>query len=164
MTKKILLFLTILSGIFCTQLNLNGKTEVLYSENSRSKLNVEVHIGDISVETIGINGQNFTRLVLPDGHASTITGEPQLPQIHRLIEIPQDAIPRIEILYMEKREIESSDVGIFHHVFPAQPSLSKSQDADDVLFIQNNTVSRISPPTLSKYMSIPFFANLGSSS
>ena len=82
----------------------------------------------------------FTRLSLPNFHISRDEGEPELPEIHRLIEIPHNAIPRIEIVYSSYTDHYLSDLGLETLIYPAQPSLSKSQNIDDVPFVLNEEV------------------------
>jgi len=80
----------------------------------------------------------FSRLNLTNYHLSKDEGDPELPEIHNLIEIPQDANPRIEIVTSEYKDYILSDYNINSPIYPAQPSLSKSQNPEDVPFVINN--------------------------
>ena len=44
------------------------------------------------------NEGEYTHLSLPNFHLSRDIGEPELPEIHKLIEIPYNSVPRIEIV------------------------------------------------------------------
>ena len=78
--------------------------------------------------------------MLPNFHRSNDIGAPELPEIHRLIELPQGANPRVEIISETIEEINLAELGIKNPVFPAQPSLSKSQNASDVPFEWNQAI------------------------
>ena len=96
-----------------------------------------IQSGDIVVQPIIVDEGDFVRISLPGFHTSNEIGDPELPQLHKLIEIPQNAVPRIEIISEEVEYYNLSDFGIDDPIFPHQPSLSKSQDPDDVPFEWN---------------------------
>ncbi|MCK4665026.1 MAG: T9SS type A sorting domain-containing protein [Bacteroidales bacterium] len=61
-------------------------------------------------------------------------GSPNIPVISKLIEIPYDAKVKFNIISYDEEIIELADRGIKDKIMPAQPSLSKSDDADKVPF------------------------------
>ena len=85
----------------------------------------------------------FLHLNLPGYHSSKIIGHPELPQIHRLIEIPQNAKPRIEIIGFEITEYHISEFSQLDRIFPAQPSLAKNQSKENVDFELNQHIYSI---------------------
>ena len=55
-------------------------------------------------------------------------GNPKLPVQMKLIEIPVNAVPRVEIIDYEMHEYNLSDFGLMYPVIPAQPPYPKSDD------------------------------------
>ena len=130
------------SLLFGTSLiDVNGKeTKFELEQLAPSILNVKITTGDILSFSKEHNNMKFTRLSLPNFHISRDEGEPELPEIHRLIEIPHNAIPRIEIVHSNYTDYYLSDLGLETLIYPAQPSLSKSQNIDEVPFVFNEEV------------------------
>ena len=128
--------------IFATQsIELNGETtDFQINPQGQMSLSVSVEMGDLEVQTIQTERGEFSRLVLPNFHRSNELGAPELPEVHRLIELPQDAMPRVEIVSETIEEINLAELGIENPIFPAQPSLSKSQNANDVPFEWNQEI------------------------
>ena len=80
-----------------------GITKLIIDQDSKISLDVSMKSGDIQVTTIEVDKGEFVRISIPGFHMSSEIGNPELPQIHKLIEIPQDAMPRIEV---ENEEFE----------------------------------------------------------
>ena len=55
-------------------------------------------LGDVSINEIENNSQEFITINTPGSYNSKVIGEPQLPQFNQLIEIPSEANCRIEII------------------------------------------------------------------
>ena len=143
MIRKITIFIPLMWGILYATavINVNGAdTEFKLQQISPAILNVSLTIGDIVTFTEMTDEGEYTRLSLPNFHISRDAGEPELPEIHRLIEIPQDASPRIEILSSSYRDYSLADLGIENPIYPAQPSLSKSQNPGDIPFNINENL------------------------
>ena len=112
----------------------DGQTVFELIAESPLVVNVHVDIDKIDIEEyIGDNGR-FSILTLPGYHKSNIIGSPELPQLNKLIEIPQNASPKVEVIDYEIEYYKLYDYDISYPVFPHQPSLSKSQKSEDVLF------------------------------
>ena len=140
MIKLITFFIPMILGfVFATSvIEVSGtETEFHLQQISPSVLNINMTTGDIVTFSENSDEGEFTRLSLPNFHISRDVGEPELPEVHSLIEIPQDAFPSIEILSSSYRDYSLSDLGIESPIYPAQPSLSKSQNPGDVPFAIN---------------------------
>ena len=96
--------------------------------------------GDLFLNNIDMDEGSFTFIQFQGFHQSNIIGSPELPEIHKLIEIPQNAVPRIEVVNEELEYYSLGDYGIEDPAFPHQPSLSKSQDPDDKPFEWNEVL------------------------
>ena len=143
MLRNITFFTPLICGIiFATSvIQVSGnETEFNLQQVNPSVLNVSIATGDIVTFSEMTNEGEFTRLSLPNFHLSRDVGEPELPEIHRLIEIPQDALPYIEIVSSNYRDYSLADLGIESPIYPAQPSLSKSQNPGDIPFTINTDV------------------------
>ena len=143
MYRKIAIFISLIWGfIFSASIiEVNGnETEFDILQINPSVLSVNITIGDIVTFTEMTDEGEYTRMSLPNFHISRDAGEPELPEIHRLIEIPQDASPRIEILSSSYRDYSLADLGIENPIYPAQPSLSKSQNPGDIPFNINENL------------------------
>ena len=143
MLKKMTIFIPITLGfIFASSvIEVSGnETEFILQQVSPSVLNVNMTTGDIVTFSENSDEGEFTRLSLPNFHISRDVGEPELPEVHSLIEIPQGAEPRIEIISSSYRDYFLADLGIETPIYPAQPSLSKSQNPGDIPFTINTAV------------------------
>ena len=89
-----------------------NETEFNLQQVNPSVLNVSIATGDIVTFSEMTNEGEFTRLSLPGFHLSHDVGEPELPEIHSLIEIPQDALPHIEIVSSNYQDYSLADLGI----------------------------------------------------
>ena len=140
MLKNMTLFVVILWGIIyaTSVIEVNGNmTEFDINQASPSVMHVNITTGDIVTFTEMTDDGQYTRLSLLNFHLSRDVGEPELPEIHSLIEIPQEALPRIEIIESTYRDYSLEDLGIENPIYPAQPSLSKSQNPGDIPFTIN---------------------------
>ncbi|MDP7027201.1 MAG: C25 family cysteine peptidase [Candidatus Marinimicrobia bacterium] len=140
MLKNMTLFVILLWGIIyaTSVIEVNGNmTEFDINQASPSVMHVNITTGDIVTFTEMTDDGQYTRLSLPNFHLSRDVGEPELPEIHNLIEIPQEALPRIEIIESTYRDYSLEDLGIENPIYPAQPSLSKSQNPGDIPFTIN---------------------------
>ena len=91
-----ILIITFFSFCFNSTLNTYNDYSVTYHYNDEHVFNVKIEVGDILLSPININNQDFIRLNTPGSYLSRNIGEPEIPQFNQLIEIPHNAIPRIE--------------------------------------------------------------------
>ena len=143
MLRNITFFITLLSGIVSSSqiIDVSGAdTEFKMQQINPSILHVSMTTGDIVTFSENSDEGEFTRLSLPNFHISRDVGEPELPEVLSLIEIPQGAEPRIEIISSSYRDYFLADLGIETPIYPAQPSLSKSQNPGDIPFTINTAV------------------------
>ena len=67
-------------------------------------------------------------------------GNPNLPVISKLIEIPLNSKAVIKVVSYDEKIIELKDYNLLKEIIPAQPSLSKSDDSKDVPFHKNQSI------------------------
>ena len=95
-----------------------NETEFDMYQASPSVIHVNITTGDIVTFTEMTDDGEYTRLSLPGFNLSRDVGEPELPEIHSLIEIPQEALPRIEIIESSYRDYSLTDLGIESPIYP----------------------------------------------
>ncbi len=101
-------------------------TEIL--QNDYSVFAVQNSVAAIHASKIKTEDQNFIRLDVEGYGFSNHIGEPQLPVLKKLIEIPLGADLEIFFTYKSYKDLSLSDFNLHDYILPVQPSLSKSQD------------------------------------
>ena len=137
MIQKIIciLFIALSVCMASVRIPVSGINPELLLDNSPSyHLSVSVQSGDLFLETVNIESDAFASIRFNGYHSSNIIGSPKLPEIHSLIELPQSSMPRIEIVSEEIEYYSLADFGITNVLYPHQPSLSKSENPEDVPF------------------------------
>lgn len=83
-----------------------------------------------SFNTLALNTikGNFVELMAEGYSKSNVYGNPELPVLSKLIEIPAGAVPEITVVSFEVTEYKLSDFGISDKLFPAQPPQPKSSN------------------------------------
>ncbi|MDD5719335.1 MAG: C25 family cysteine peptidase [Candidatus Krumholzibacteria bacterium] len=109
---------------------------------SKAGLTYNIEVGELRALNVSTKGGEFTQLFIPGFHNSMIEGAPQLPQMNRLIAVPADGDVRVEVTNVVTRTLKLADFGLVHPLFPHQPSLSKSQNIDDVPFVYDEAAYR----------------------
>ena len=113
--SKILIYLCLALNIIWAniQIPVSGENTVYnLSQDNSTVLSGKIITGDIQVQSVNTSEGTFNRIVLPGFHTSNRIGFPELPQIHRLIELPQGASPRFEIIFEEVEYYQLSDFDI----------------------------------------------------
>ncbi|MBN1337800.1 MAG: choice-of-anchor D domain-containing protein [Bacteroidales bacterium] len=80
----------------------------------------------------------FTQIMVSDYGFSIQEGNPKLPVLRKLIEMPHSGNFEVNIISMSHRDIYLGDYGILNQIIPAQPPVSKNiEDPSDIEFIVN---------------------------
>ena len=103
-----------------------GTTSLVITQNSEGYFVAKNLVGDIASRLVKTPEGNFVRLTISEYTKSNKLGIPEVPERHRLIEIPLNARPRVVILSKEVEEINLNDLGINFPLIPAQPPQPKS--------------------------------------
>ncbi len=112
-----------------------GETALTLQLHERGSLHYTVSVTELVALDVNTDEGVFTRLMIPGFHSSHDEGSPELPMMNRLIEIPHSAQARIEVISAQSRVVNLADYGIHHPIFPAQPSMPKSGNADEWPFV-----------------------------
>ena len=142
--KKMLLALTLaifVSGLLTAgniKLNTNVPTGIKITENTYSSLMMSSNLSDINFMEVKTKEGYFTLLNIPGYNYNVDAGNPQLPVLKKLIEVPLDATINVNFINLTSFEINLADHGIEKYILPVQPSVSKSiDDPSDLDFIYN---------------------------
>jgi len=126
------------------KINDNLSTNLKVKENTYSALRVNNTLSDIYFHTVKTKEGNFVLFNIPDYGFSTIEGEPRLPVLKKLIEVPMNANYEYEIFVSDYKEFDLSESGIENYMIPAQPPVSKSIDnPEDLDFIYNEALYQV---------------------
>jgi hypothetical protein len=103
-------------------------------EQDQTGLTMRIDVGEIEINTVSTREGEFVQLTVPGFARSQRIGEPNLPVINRLLSIPFECELRVEVMDFETEEFSLIDYGVAVPIIPVQPSLSKSQNPEDVPF------------------------------
>jgi len=141
LTTLIFLFV-IFSGSIANAANktiiLNSKKDGLKitSKNSTG-LTLESSISSIKTYQTSTSKGVFTLLSLNGYSKNQNIGKAQLPILNKLVEIPQDATVKINIISYDEEIINLNDLGFTNKILPTQPSYSKNTNPSDIVFQYN---------------------------
>ncbi len=134
----IIIFGFLTTALFAGNIDISDKTTGFkVVNNSYTSLTVISTLSDINFFEVKTKEGRFTMLSVPEYSHTMYEGEPRLPVLNKLIEVPLGAT--INVTFSSDYVIESnlSDYGISNYIIPTQPSLSKSDNPEDVDFIFN---------------------------
>ena len=134
-TRNVFILLCSFAMLSATVLPVHGETTIDIQRTDALILQASLQTGDIDMQALTNSRGDFVRLVLPGQQRALASGLPELPQVHRLIEIPQGAMPRVEIISQDYVTVSLADLGLDIPVYPAQPSLAKNADPLTIPFV-----------------------------
>lgn len=103
--------------------------EGLIISSTLSEIQIDAHNTKDGIY-ISLTGDILTKTYTP--------GEPDLPVVSRLIEVPHGANVKLRIVSYNEEQVELNAIGYTQKVIPAQPSVSKSDDPEKIPFIINH--------------------------
>ena len=139
-----LLVALIFSGMtsFSEEIKLTeGKeTKLTITENNYSSLRLTNSVASLSYFSVKTISGIFSQITV-DGYGYSLEiGDPKLPVLKKVIEVPIGSHFEIKIIKENYLEYDLSDFGINNKIIPAQPSVSKSTDnPEDLEFIINQS-------------------------
>jgi hypothetical protein len=93
------------------------------------QINFEIQVPGLWSEALSTETGDFSLLSLVEGGASTVIGEPNLPVITRMVQIPFGAEVSLSLESFGVVEKSLVELGLAGRIAPVQPSLPKIQDA-----------------------------------
>lgn len=91
-------------------------------------------LSEINTSKIKKNDLQFIKLSVDGYGENADNGFASLPVLEQLINIPQGATININIIQKVEKEFSLNDYNISDLIFPSQPSLSKSENAENAMF------------------------------
>ena len=131
----ILLFSFLFSFIYANEIKLTDiDNQFRITKNELSEFSFVNHLSEINTLKVKAKNGIYTKMSIAGYGENAINGHAELPVIERLINVPLGAEIVVKILNTEEKIIALSDYDITHKILPSQPSLSKSENAEDVPF------------------------------
>ncbi len=137
--------LALLLGMLVLEAAAQDKPELKVLENANQRLIFALHLQKDQLQFMKVSTPQgmFSQLGIADFGYTNQSGDPKLPALKKLIEVPMGADCRLEIRKMITEEYRLSELGVPYTLIPAQRSVSKSEDAAAVPFQYNEaTYSR----------------------
>lgn len=116
----------------------NGRTELTVKKEAGNNFSAALNLQRVKMYEVTTSQGPFIQLNAEGFVHSKDLGFPALPQYNKMIEIPYGSTYSIEILHSEYVDYDLDDLGANAKVIPAQPSVSKSDDAEALLFYFNS--------------------------
>jgi len=117
-----------------------GAPDLTVKTNTYLELGFTSSFTDISYRTVKTVKGMFTEITVPGYGYSDNTGDPKLPVLKKIIEIPAGAVPTVNVISYTVKEFRLSEYGIPHQLIPAQAPVSKDLKKKLPAFEYNNTV------------------------
>ncbi|MDP8210291.1 MAG: C25 family cysteine peptidase [Candidatus Stygibacter australis] len=145
MRKSLLMALVLVSGIILSAsmgaIPVSGEvTGVTLTGESDNNLELSVNISEIGFFDVNTQAGEFVNLSIEGFTSTNEVGEPKLPRVRRIFSVPLGAEVSVRINDFQVDQYELGAYDISNQVMPAQPSLSKSETADDVEFIYDPAI------------------------
>ncbi|KPL05248.1 MAG: hypothetical protein AMJ73_01700, partial [candidate division Zixibacteria bacterium SM1_73] len=103
------------------------KIDVIQSDFERVEF--EVKIFGMWSQELETKGGVFNQLSIPECGITNVIGEPQLPLVRKMIQIPYGAEVDVEVIAFEVSEKSLQELGIANRIIPVQPPIPKIEGA-----------------------------------
>lgn len=117
-----------------------GDNHLDVTATTRGNISFHHELATLSSLDVAGDNQSFVQLVAPGYNYSMQEGAPMLPVIKRLIEIPLGASYEVIITNVVTKTYRLRDFDIATPLFPAQPSVSKSDERAHIPLVIDATV------------------------
>ncbi|HOS58111.1 MAG TPA: C25 family cysteine peptidase [Bacteroidales bacterium] len=121
---KFLLFPLLIGNLLNAQVTSTGNYTI--SKNNFDKISISFTTDNLKYELVQEGADTYTRLFMDGYYASRDVGNPILPELVKIIEIPLCDDIILNYSYQEERTISGYEIGIREPLLPAQPSYPKS--------------------------------------
>jgi len=94
-------------------------------------LELNIYFPEVSFNIVDVENEKYTIIDLENEGFSTIPGQAKLPVLRRMIEIPYNSEPEIQITNVDWNIISLEDIDLPTLVIPSQPSILKIPGASE---------------------------------
>lgn len=136
-----LLLIILISGIFTTvwgqsrSVSLSpANSNTTLSSNSDYGFNIHYTVGELQLNSQNTRAGEYDLITIEGYGNSGRVGEPTLPVSTRIISVPLGAEPSFNILMEHKTNLSREEARISRRLIPAQESVSKSADINQIPF------------------------------
>ncbi len=98
-------------------------------QSNFDRIEFEVRVFGMRSEELQTKGGVFNQLSLPEYGITNVIGEPELPVIRKMVQIPYGATVNVEVIASEVSEKSLSELGITNRIIPVQPPIPKIEGA-----------------------------------
>lgn len=137
--NRIIKFITLFVILICSILTIQAQNNFQLLENNKEKIRISFTTSTIIPQNVKTDLGNFTRIQMDGYHTSNDIGNPELPEMVQLLEIPVCDNIQMQIIPGNFTIYNASDLGIVNPIFPTQPSYSKSHEGPIDLIKNNET-------------------------
>lgn len=99
--------------------------EIRVIESNFDRVVFEVKVSGMWSEEVKTKGGVFNQLTIPECGITNVIGEPRLPVISRMVQIPHKAEMEVAVIGSEYREASLKELGIANPIVPVQPPIPK---------------------------------------
>jgi hypothetical protein len=103
--------------------------EIEVIESNFNQVVFEVKVFGMWSEELETKGGVFNQLSIPEYGITNVIGEPKLPVIRKMVQIPYGAEVGVEVIASQVSEKSLEDLGITHRIIPVQPPIPKIEGA-----------------------------------
>jgi len=121
------------------QTNDSSKSNIRITNISPEGFTVDMYFKNIDFGRKKLNGENYLTMTIDGFGTSTEIGNPQLPVMKRLFELPEGADYSIEIISKSSQKQSLSSSNHYDFVIPVQHSVAKVENPE-IIFSLNNEV------------------------
>ncbi len=117
-----------------------GENQLQVVNTAKSGLSLQNSVAFIDVQLEKrTSGENVELVMMGYGNTFNV-GNPDLPVLNRLIEVPADANVVVNVVGYDEVTLKLTDFDINKLIAPAQESVSKSADPDKIPYVKNDRV------------------------
>lgn len=103
------------------------KTEIKVLSEFEGEITIQFNVDDFYSESLETENGVFSKLTFEDGKSTTEFGRPQLPVFRKIIELPYDATPMVEIISSTVEELNIAEKDMTK-IYPLQHPISKTPE------------------------------------
>jgi len=103
--------------------------DISLTESNFNQVVFEVNISGMWSEEVGTKGGVFNQLIIPECGITSVIGEPRLPMISKMVQIPYGAEVEVEVISSEFKESSLEELGIANRIIPVQAPIPKIEGA-----------------------------------
>lgn len=122
-------------------LNLFAQTNVAVKSSTFEKIELSLKTGRLEIDETRCGNGTFSRVAIDGFLQSTEVGNPELPVLVEMLEIPLCDSVEVRIVSQNWTTVPAMESGLAHKVWPAQPTYPKSYDGEPEFVMNDNLYS-----------------------